>query len=189
MKGKAPRITLEAARDLFGEENVRFLRRWHSRRVSRRRQGDGLRREQAPDLGGRVMAKTIKFDLPDRRGGRSLPSTISGTTSPPKLSSISVPGGWQRWLRSRSMARELAAVEGLASDDDDAVTLKELCRIFEVEAGDVVIAAAIAKAKERSKAGLETRLHVPGLSGMSAASGGSVGLFHDGFTRGGGRLL
>lgn len=51
-----------------------------------------------------------------------------------------------RWLRSRSMARELAAVEALASDDDDAITLKELCRIFEVEAGDDAIAAAVAKA-------------------------------------------
>ena len=45
-----------------------------------------------------------------------------------------------RWLRSRSMARELAAVEVLPSDDDAAV-LKELCRIFKVEADDDAIGA------------------------------------------------
>ena len=50
-----------------------------------------------------------------------------------------------RWLRSRGWTRELAAVEALATGDD-AATLKELCRIFEIEADDDAIAAAVAEA-------------------------------------------
>ena len=50
-----------------------------------------------------------------------------------------------RWLRSRGWTSELAAVEALTTDDD-ATTLKELCRIFEIEADDDAIAAAVAEA-------------------------------------------
>ena len=53
-----------------------------------------------------------------------------------------------RWLRSRGMgmARELAAVEALAASEDDVIVLKELCSIFDVEADDDAIAAAVAQA-------------------------------------------
>ena len=90
------------------------------------------------------MAKTIKFYLPidgvkaaalDDLRDHFTTETIGHFRS----------GLLARWLRSRSMARELAAVEALTAGDDDAI-LKELCRIFEVEADDDAIAAAIAEA-------------------------------------------
>ena len=90
------------------------------------------------------MAKMIKFDLPidgvkvatlDDLRDHFTTETIGHFRS--RLLA--------RWLRSRSMTRELAAVEALTADDDAAV-LKELCRIFEVEADDDAIAAAIAEA-------------------------------------------
>ena len=90
------------------------------------------------------MAKMIKFDLPidgvkvatlDDLRDHFTTETIGHFRS----------GLLARWLRSRSMSRELAAVEALTVGDDAAV-LKELCRIFEVEADDDAIAAAIAEA-------------------------------------------
>ena len=90
------------------------------------------------------MAKMIKFDLPidgvkvatlDDLRDHFTTETIGHFRS----------GLLARWLRSRSMTRELAAVEALTVGDDAAV-LKELCRIFEMEADDDTIAAAIAEA-------------------------------------------
>ena len=90
------------------------------------------------------MAKIIKFDLPidgvkvatlDDLRGHFTTETIGHFRS----------GLLARWLRSRSMTRELEAVEALTAGDDTAV-LKELCRIFEVEADDDAITAAIAEA-------------------------------------------
>ena len=90
------------------------------------------------------MAKTIKFDLPidgvkvatlDDLRDHFTTETIGHFRS----------GLLARWLRSRSMAHELAAVEGLTVGDDAAV-LKELCRIFDVEADDDSIAAAVVEA-------------------------------------------
>ena len=90
------------------------------------------------------MAKMIKFDLPldgvkvatlDDLRDHFTTETIGHFRS----------GLLARWLRSRSMTRELAAVEALTVGDDAAV-LKDLCRIFEVEADDDAIAAAIAEA-------------------------------------------
>ena len=90
------------------------------------------------------MAKMIKFDLPidgvkvatlDDLRDHFTTETIGHFRS----------GLLARWLRSRSMTRELEAVEALTAGDDAAV-LKELCRIFEVEADDDAIAAAIAEA-------------------------------------------
>ena len=90
------------------------------------------------------MAKMIKFDLPidgvkvatlDDLRDHFTTETIGHFRS--RLLA--------RWLRSRGMTRELAAVEALTAGDDTAV-LKELCRIFEVEADDDAIAAAIAEA-------------------------------------------
>ena len=53
-----------------------------------------------------------------------------------------------RWLGSRDMAEELKAVERLADDApaDDAVALKALCGIFDVEAEDEVIELALLRA-------------------------------------------
>ena len=85
------------------------------------------------------MAKTIKFDLPidgvkvatlDDLRDHFTTETIGHFRS----------GLLARWLRSRSMTRELAAVEALTARDDAAV-LNELSRIFEVEADDDAIGA------------------------------------------------
>ena len=53
-----------------------------------------------------------------------------------------------RWLRVRDLVAELKSVEQLAVDgtDDDAGALKALCGIFEVEADDGSIKAALARA-------------------------------------------
>ena len=86
------------------------------------------------------MAKTIKFDLPidgvkiatlDDLRDHFTTETIGHFRS----------GRLTRWLRSRSMARELEVVEALTPDDSDAAALKELYRILEVKAGDVVATA------------------------------------------------
>ena len=102
------------------------------------------------------MAKTIKFDL--RIDGVEV-ATLDDLRDHFTTEIIEHfrSGLLARWLRSRSVARELAAVEALASDDDDAATLKELCRIFEVQASDGVIAAAVAKAT-----GVQKRVWRPG---------------------------
>ena len=91
-----------------------------------------------------LMAKMIKFDLPidgvkvatlDQLQNHFTHDIIAHFRS----------GLLARWLKSRSMTRELASVEALAAGDDAAV-LKELCRIFEVETDDDAITAAISEA-------------------------------------------
>ena len=90
------------------------------------------------------MAKMIKFDLPiDGVKVATLDDLQDHFTT-------EIIGHFRssllaRWLRSRGWTRELAAVEALATGDD-ATTLKELCRIFEIEADDDAIAAAVAEA-------------------------------------------
>ena len=90
------------------------------------------------------MAKMIKFDLPiDGVKVATLDDLQAHFTT-------EIIGHYRssllaRWLRSRGRTRELEAVEALAADDD-ATTLKELCRIFEIEADDDAIASAIAEA-------------------------------------------
>ena len=90
------------------------------------------------------MAKIIKFDLPiDGVKVATFDDLQDHFT-------IEIIGHFRsnllaRWLRSRGRTRELAAVEALAPGDD-ATTFKELCRIFEMEADDDAIAAAIAEA-------------------------------------------
>ena len=90
------------------------------------------------------MAKTIKFDLPiDGVKVAALDELRDHFTT--EIIGHFRSGLLARWLRSRGWTRELAAVEALATDDD-ATTLKELCRIFEIEADDDAIAAATAEA-------------------------------------------
>ena len=90
------------------------------------------------------MAKMIKFDLPiDGVKVATLDELRDHFT-------IEIIGQFRsgllaRWLRSRGWTRELAAVEALTADDD-ATTLKGLCQIFEVEADDDAIVAALAEA-------------------------------------------
>ena len=90
------------------------------------------------------MAKMIKFDLPidgvkvathDQLRDHFTTEIIGHFRS----------GLLARWLRSRGWTRELTAVGALATGDD-ATTLKELCRIFEIDADDHAIAAAVADA-------------------------------------------
>ena len=90
------------------------------------------------------MAKMIKFDLPiDGVKVATLNQLRDHFTT--EIIAHFRSGLLARWLQSRSMARELASVEALAAGDD-AVVLKELCRIFEVEADDDAITAAISEA-------------------------------------------
>ena len=90
------------------------------------------------------MAKMIKFDLPiDGVKVATLDDLRDHFTT-------EIIGHYRsnllvRWLQSRGLTRELAAVEALATGDD-AATLKELCRIFEIKADDDAIAAAVAEA-------------------------------------------
>ena len=91
-----------------------------------------------------MMARTIKFDLPiDGVKVATLDDLREHFTT--EIIGHFRSGLLARWLRSRSMTRELAAVEALTAGDDAAV-LKELCRIFEVEADDGAITAAVAEA-------------------------------------------
>ena len=93
---------------------------------------------------GDLMAKMIKFDLPiDGVKVATLDDLRDHFTH--EIIGHFRSGLLERWLRSRSMAHELASVEALTTDDDAAV-LKELCRIFEIEADDDALAAALAEA-------------------------------------------
>ena len=90
------------------------------------------------------MAKMIKFDLPiDGVKVATLEDLQEHFT-------IEIVGHFRagllaRWLRSQGMTRELAAVEGLTARDDAGV-LRDLCLIFEVEADDDAIEAALIEA-------------------------------------------
>ena len=89
------------------------------------------------------MAKMIKFDLPiDGVKVATLDDLQDHFTT--EIIRHFRSSLLARWLRCRGWTRELAAVEALTADDD-ATTLKELCRIFEIEADDDAIAAAIAE--------------------------------------------
>ena len=90
------------------------------------------------------MAKMIKFDLPiDGVKVAKLDDLRDHFTT--EIIGHFRSGLLARWLRSRGRTRELAAVEALTRADD-ATTLKELCQIFEIEADDDAIAAAVAEA-------------------------------------------
>ena len=90
------------------------------------------------------MAKMIKFDLPiDGVKVATLDDLQDHFTT--EIIGHFRSNLLMRWLQSRGLTRELAAVEALATGDD-AATLKELCRIFEIKADDDAIAAAVAEA-------------------------------------------
>ena len=90
------------------------------------------------------MAKMIKFDLPiDGVKVATLDDLRDHFTT--EIVGHFRSGLLARWLQSRSMTHELAAVEALTADNDAAV-LKELCEIFGMEADDDAITAAVAEA-------------------------------------------
>ena len=90
------------------------------------------------------MAKMIKFDLPiDGVKVATLDELRDHFTT--EIIGHFRSGLLARWLRSRGLTRELAAVKALAAGDD-ATTFKELCRIFEIEVDDGAFAAALAEA-------------------------------------------
>ena len=90
------------------------------------------------------MAKMIKFNLPIDGVKAATLDDLRGHFTTEIIGHFRS-GLLARWLRSRDLTRELAAVEAMETGDDSAV-LKELCRIFEVEADDDAIAAAVAEA-------------------------------------------
>ena len=90
------------------------------------------------------MAKTIKFDLPIDGVKVAILDELRDHFTTEIIGHFRS-GLLARWLRSRGWTRELAAVEALMADDD-ATTLKGLCQIFEVEADDAAIVAAIVEA-------------------------------------------
>ena len=116
------------------------------------------------------MAKAIKFDLPiDGVKVATLDDLQDHFTT--EIIGHFRSGLLSKWLRPRGLNRELTAIEALGAKiygwnigppegpneleavkasaaDNDAAVLKELCRIFKVEADDDVIAAAIAEAKQ-----------------------------------------
>lgn len=91
------------------------------------------------------MAKMIKFDLPiDGVKVATLDDLQDHFTI--EIIEHFRSGLLKRWLRSQRLDCKLTSVESLASNGDDATILAQLCEIFEVEADDDVIAAAIAEA-------------------------------------------
>ncbi len=91
------------------------------------------------------MAKMIKFDMPIDGVKVATLEDLQGHFTTEIVGHYRT-GLLGRWLRSRSMARELAGVEALVASEDDVVVLKELCGIFDVEADDDAVAAAVAQA-------------------------------------------
>lgn len=60
-----------------------------------------------------------------------------------------------KWLESRDFKEELDEIEHMAEHglDDEALTLKELCRIFGIETDDHVIDNYVTKSAVRKKTG------------------------------------
>lgn len=91
------------------------------------------------------MAKMIKFDLlVDGTRVSTLDDLQDHFTT--EVIEHFRSGLLARWLRARGLERELAGVEALTSDND-AYVLKQLSRIFKVEADEETIAWAIGQSK------------------------------------------
>ena len=92
--------------------------------------------------------KTIKFDLPiDGRKISSIEELQEHFTT--EIIGHFRSGVLERWLDSRRDSTFLPEVRKLAGNDeaqsDDALALRELCRIFEVDADEAAIEAAVAE--------------------------------------------
>ena len=92
--------------------------------------------------------KTIKFDLPiDGRKISSIEELQEHFTT--EIIGHFRSGVLERWLDSRRDSTLLSEIRKLAGNDeaqsDDALALRELCRIFEVDANEAAIEAAVAE--------------------------------------------
>ena len=92
--------------------------------------------------------KTIKFDLPIDGKKVSSIAELQGHFTTEIIGHFRS-GVLERWLESRRDSTFLPEVRKLAGNDeaqsDDALALRELCRIFEVDADEAAIEAAVAK--------------------------------------------
>ena len=104
--------------------------------------------------------KRIRFDLPiDGEKVSSIEELQKHFTT--EIIGHFRSGVLERWLESRRDSTFLPEVRKLAGNDearsDDAVALRELCRIFEVEADEATIEAAVAKPTGVPGMGLRTQ--------------------------------
>lgn len=114
------------------------------------------------------MAKMIKFDMPiDGVKVATLEGLRDHFTT--QVVDHFRSGLLARWLASRGLATELEEV-GAVTAGDDAGILRGLCQIFEVEADDDAIAAAVAEATGVAGVRLQGRSAPPDdLHGTDAA--------------------
>ena len=96
------------------------------------------------------MTKTIRFDLPiDGVKVKTLDQLRDHFTLE-ILGYFRTSNTLEQWLRSRKTAEadeligKLKSIKVSKEDDDDAIVLHELCRIFQIETDDDAIAAALA---------------------------------------------
>ena len=89
--------------------------------------------------------KTIRFNLPiDGVKVRTVDELRDHFTT--KIVDHFRTGVLEKWLRSRRLTTELAAVEALSKDDSDETALLALCDRFNVDADQQTVAAALAEA-------------------------------------------
>ena len=104
--------------------------------------------------------KTIKFDLPiDGKKVSSIEELQEHFTT--EIIGHFRSGVLERWLDSRRDSTFLSEVRKLAGNDeaqsDDALALRELCRIFEVDADEAAIEAAVAEPADVPGGHIRTR--------------------------------
>ena len=85
--------------------------------------------------------RTIKFDLPiDGVKVRTLDDLRRHFTT--EILDLFREGTLERWLRSRPLSEELAAIDALSKDSSDEISLRALCELFEVDPDEHVAALA-----------------------------------------------
>ena len=118
------------------------------------------------------MAKLIKFDMPiDGVKVATLEALRDHFTT--EVVGHFRSGLLARWLRSRDMETELEAI-GTLTVGDDAGILRGLCHIFNVEADDDAIAAAIAEATGVAGVRPQGQNALPDLHGPDTARPGET---------------
>ena len=115
----------------------------------------------------KTTLKTVRFDLPiDGSKISSIEQLREHFTT--EIIELFRRGVLENWLNSRSKRSSLDEVKTLVAEvkelkridearPDDAVVLRELCRIFEVEADEATIEAAVAKPTGIPGSGLRTQ--------------------------------
>ena len=117
--------------------------------------------------------KKIKFDLPiDGQKARSIEELQEHFTT--EIIGHFRSGVLRRWLESRDDSKFLPEVEKLEgsteAQSDDALALRELCRIFEVDADEAAIEAAVAKSTGVPGRHMHSRMQKELLDGLLAAT-------------------